>query len=253
MTNPWKKRHRAISSPGEAVHFHRQLHRAPPDWQRDWIMEAADPRTFLHEQYRKMEWDPEAEIREHRSAFCPGSGYYKEDASRDLRQIWRSLMGRYAFGAAISVEGRIWELEKKIPWRLWRWKDLAIWRLGIAVLVGFVLLASSSGTMAMIERLDGLGMAWCFVAVELGVVFFLALAEVQRRVGRRPWWRVLLRRAFGVTVGGALWAAPGAALQYWLKRTTPPLGVLALCAATAVLMGFVFQLFWQDRSIAEPL
>ena len=253
MTNLWKKRRRAISSPGEAVHFHRQLHRAPPDWRRDWIMEAVDSRTFLHEQYRKMEWDLEAEISEPASSFCPGLGYYKEDASRDLRQIWRSLMGRYAFGAAISIEGRIWELEKKISWRLWRWKDFAIWRLGIAVLVGFALLASSSGTRAMIERIDGRGLAWHFVAAELVVVFFLALAEVQRRVGRRPWWRVLLWRAFWVTAAGALWALLGAALQYWLREPALPPGILALCAATAVLMGFVFQLFWQDRSIAEPL
>jgi hypothetical protein len=240
-------------SPGEAVHFHRQLDQAAPERKREWMLEAVDPRTYIHEQYRKMEWDLEADIRKTASAFCPGEGYYQEDASRDLRQIWRSLMGRYAFCAAISIETRVWKLEKKVPWRLWRWKDMAIWRLGIAVLVGFGLLASSSGITAMIERIDGLWLAWHFVAAELVVVFLLALVEVQRRVGRRPWWRVLLWRAFVVTAAGALWALPGAALQNWLRRPALPLGTLGLCAATAVLMGFVFQLFWQDRSIAEPL
>jgi hypothetical protein len=225
----------------------------PQDSIRDWIVESVDRESFVHEQYREMEWDLETDIHENASAFCPGSSYKKETASRDLRQIWRSLMGRYAFGVAMSIEQRIWESEEKIPWRLWRWKDMAMWRLGIAVLVGFGLLASSSGTMAMIRRIHGLGASWYFAAAEFVVVFFLALVEVQRRVGRRPWWRVLLWRAFWVTAAGALWALPGAALQYSLKRPAPPVDVLGLCCSTAVLMGFVFQLFWQDRSIAEPL
>jgi len=51
-----------------------------------------------------MEWDLEADIRATVSAF---SGYPQETASRDLRRIWRSLMGRYAFGTAMSIEQRI--------------------------------------------------------------------------------------------------------------------------------------------------
>ena len=266
MAEPCTQMPHGFSSPGVAVKFHKQLGEFTVECRRDWILEAAGPGSFIQEQYRKMEWDFEADVLATMGAFAVGGGYNLEDAGRDLRLIWRCLMGRYAFGAALKVGRQLWknenspsrrfltlEMMDRISWRLWRGKDYLIWRLGIAVLVGFVLLASSSGCRTMIERIDGRWLAWHFVALELAVVYFLALAEVQRRIGRRRWWRVLLWRALWVTVAGALWSLPGSVLLQFIGWPGVPKGVLALCAATAVLMGFVFQLFWQDRSIGDPL
>jgi hypothetical protein len=86
-------------------------------------------------------------------------------------------------------------------------------------------------------------------------VFGLAVAEVQRRVGRRS-WSVIVSRAAIITGVGTVYAAIGGWLVY---RGGDSLGLTSSCrfaaagASIAFLLGFVFQLFWQERSIADPL
>ena len=50
----------------EAIGLHRRLVESLdgkfPEWGRDWIVAALSEGTTIREQYRKMEWDLEAEI-----------------------------------------------------------------------------------------------------------------------------------------------------------------------------------------------
>jgi hypothetical protein len=201
--------------------YHQEFDEAPgdklPDWARNWIVDAVTPRTFIHEGYRKMGWDLDGDICKAISEFRsqPG-GYSPEDAAFDLRQIWRRLLRRYAFREARSMEGEIWRAEKEtcLPnkwlFRIWRIKDLCVLQLGIAVMIGFALLASSSGLMDILKQVQGRKFWWLVLAVELAATLFLAFVEVQRRVGRRPWWSVLCHRALVVTAWGMIWTLPEA-------------------------------------------
>jgi hypothetical protein len=269
-----------ITQPREAIKWHREFDEAPPtdlpDWARDWIVNALAPRTVVNEQYRRMGWDLDADIAKAAGAFHedPDARYSLEDASRDLNRAWRRLMRRYALYEAWRVESRMWEVEQRIwkglrpeqkkmhinprPFHYWRWKDLFVWRLGIAVMGGYALLASSSGLVEILVRLSQHGWQFWLAALtaSVGLSLFLSLVEVQRRVGQRPWWSVLFRRAASVTMCGVLWALPMAALQYLAGPSLcyPPSPVFVLlCAASALLLGHIFQVFWQDKPIAEPL
>lgn len=249
--------------PGEVYGCHQEFEEARgklPGWAREWAIDAITRGTLVHEAYRKMGWDLDGDIRKASEAFQENSAYKVEEAAFDLRQMWRRLLRRYALWDALGIEGRLWRAEKKtgLPnrwlFRIWRWKDLAIWRLGIAVFAGFGLLASSSGLCETLECLQGKSRWWAIVGAELAVAFFLAFVEVQRRVGRRPWWKVLCGRALLVTALGAAWTA-GEILLWTLaipwSESRPRM--LAVCGGTALVLGFIFQLFWQERSIGEPL
>src|SRR5207249_4357276 len=96
--------------------YHEEFDEAQPDklpsWARDWIVDAVTPRTFVYEGYRKMGWDLDADICKAIGEFrSRPDGYSPEDAAFDLRQVWRRLLRRYAFGEALSIEGQIWKTE----------------------------------------------------------------------------------------------------------------------------------------------
>ncbi len=281
-------------TPGDALARHEELEDAEPDslptWTRHWIMDAITPHTVPYEQYRKMEWDLDEDIRKAVKAFqrapgkseeiCPACGhrrkgeleYQWEDVAFDLRQTWRRLRRRYAFGPARAIEKQLWQVEKQIwdnakpderrargnpyMFRLWRWKDLLLCRLLLAVLAGFVLVMSSSGLLTALTQIDCHGQVGWAVGGAVAFAYGLALVEVQRRIGRRRWLRDLCRRAVVVTAFGAGWAVAGAVLVFLAgRRLDLPIsvGFAVLWASCALVLGFLFQLFWQDNSIAEPL
>jgi len=281
-------------TPGDALGYHEELEKAAPDalpaWTRYWIMDAITAHTVPYEQYRKMEWDLDEDIRKAVNAFqpapgkspaiCPACGhgikgefeYQWEDVAFDLRQIWRRLRRRYAFRSARAIENKLWEVEKRVwghakpeekrmrghPYlfRLWRWKDLLLCRLFLAVLAGFVLVMSSSGLVKLLRQIDCLGLVGWAAGGAMVFAYGLALVEVQRRIGRRRWLTDLCRRAAVVTAFGAGWAVLGAVLVFLAGgRLGLPvsIGFAALWAASALVLGFLFQLFWQENSIAEPL
>lgn len=262
-------------APAEAVKLHRDFIRTPegqfPEWGRNWIVAAVTEGSSVHEQYRKMEWDLDADVSKAAHSLRAGTGYSSEELAYDLRQLWRRLLRNYAFLDAIAMEPTIWQAEKQVwnslgkedkrerghpaLFRLWRLKDLLVWRLGIAVMAGYALLASSSGLMDILKAVHCAPYWWLALAWELIAAFSLALVEVQRRVGRRR-WMVLWRRAGGITAWGAICTLPEALTQCWLGpklHFDAPPQFAALCAASALLLGLIFQLFWQERSTAEPL
>ena len=262
-------------NPGKACKFHheffeREGENEEPALIRKWVTAALEPGTVVHEQYDVMAWDLDRDLCQTRRAFWPEGDYLLENANRDLRRIWRQVVGRYALGEAWRIEDQLWKVEQTI-WkvltdeqrkfsanpislRLWRWKDHLLWRLGVAALAGYALLMSSTGLWDVLHKIDkghfvGRAILICGLAT-----FLLALAEVERRAGRRP-WRVLGWRALGMMACGAFWTlllmVAHSIFSEWLGFDHTRELVL-LSGASALLLGHVFQVFWQDRSVAEP-
>ena len=103
----------------------------------------------------------------------------------------------------------------------------------------------------------------------LSAVYYLSFAEVHQRVGRRL--ATVVRRSLIIVFLGCLYIAAGLALfRYYLEPATPRFdcgpdaGPATLCPPTpgdqlivigaiVLLLSFVFQIFWQDRSLGDPL
>ena len=108
------------------------------------------------------------------------------------------------------------------------------------------------------------------------ITFLLSFMEVQEQVGRlKP--SIVLCRAATLTVIGLSYGLLGAIIQYeigqhlsWIQcaslaakpgvATTivescyqHSLSLALSCGLTAVTLGNIFQLFWQDRSVGDPL
>jgi hypothetical protein len=246
-------------SPKEAIEFHREFERATldtmPEWTRDWIMDAVTPGTHIHEAYRRLEWDLDGDV-------CKGSGEFREDAETnysvedaayDLRQVWRRLMRRYAVCEAMRVGGLIGGRSEPLWWRVWRAIGYSLPRLAVALLAGYLFIHGSSGLQWWISRFAGESFGGA-VAMLLATALLLGGADVQRRVGRRM--RPLLWRSGYLFLMGLLYAAIGCAVHWGVHRWWDvkfEWREAVLWAATALLVAFTVQLFWSDRSIAEPL
>jgi len=87
------------------------------------------------------------------------------------------------------------------------------------------------------------------------ILFLHTLTDVQRRGGHlRP--LVAIGRASLVTGIGAAYAALFGFFIYRIAhglQMSAPAKLVVLCSASALMLGFVFYLFWQDRSIGDPL
>jgi hypothetical protein len=224
---------------------------------RFWIQEAVRPGSQLAQLYRELEpeFDLENDIVRSLPAFERTPCFGKLESHYALRMLWRVLMRRYGFVRAGQV-GRYLSRGESWVWRWWRRKDYLLPRLAVGVLLGFFTLGASSGVVDAIYKLR-LATWWPVPVVCLVVVGMLSLTDVQRRLGRAR-FRAILSRAIAVVGFGVFYAASGAGLLYWHGGK---LGYsvchyeaeVAMCGGVALLLGFVFQLFWQDRSIGEPL
>jgi hypothetical protein len=224
---------------------------------RFWIQEAVRPGSQLAQLYRQLEpdMDLEEDIVRSLPAFERTPCFGKLESNYALRMLWRVLMRRYGFARAVQAGGYLSRSEG-LAWRIWRRKDYLLPRLAVGVLLGFFTLGASSGVVDAIYRLR-LETWWPVPVACLLIVALLSLADVQRRLGRAA-FGVILRRAIAIAGFGAVYAAFGARLLYWVGEK---LGYsvchydaeVTMCGGVALLLGFVFQLFWQDRSIGEPL
>ena len=223
---------------------------------RFWIREAVNPESQITQLYRMLELDLEADILRSLPAFEGDAYIGRLERHYSLRMLWRVLFRRHAISAARRVGQELQKTETRV-WRWWRRKDYLFARLGVGVLLGFFSLGASSGVLGIFDRARFLGWWWMIPGFSLVLIFGMALAEVQRRVGRIA-FRLILGRAVRIVCWGALYSALGAVIQWWgageigcrdgyFWRTA------VMCGAAALLLGFVFQLFWQDRSIGEPL
>lgn len=224
---------------------------------REWVEAALTPGSEIREvAYRILNFDLDADVRDCMPAFRPGTGYHQRLSSRALRKLWRRLLGLYAFQAAREAARELArQPEEGLWWRLWIWKDCVMPRLVVAVLIGYLVVAGNSGLLQILWKAqshDGWVAGICGFSVFCA--YSLALAEVQRRVGRHV--RLLLKGSAIMTLHSLFWAGVGGIAQYFGARAlhAPVPGRFVLvCAASALAIAFLAQLFWQDRSIAEPL
>jgi hypothetical protein len=228
---------------------------------RVWAVASLDSTGNLARSYRKFAADLDGDLGRAAASYRL-EGIPEQDTEivrlqflYELRFIWRFLLRRYAFAAAWKAHRAQLMLGEPWPWRLWRLKDLLLLRVAVGVLLGFLVLSSSSGLVELLAKAQ----SSCYFTVwMLGSQFLIwafALAEVQRRVGRRPWSSLLARSAW-IWLAGLVYGLLGAALQYWVGRSlgfdlTPRL--VLLCGTTAVFLSFLFQHFWQEQSIGDPL
>jgi hypothetical protein len=174
-----------------------------------------------------------------------------------LKHLWRFLLRRYAFREAKEVGRVMRELGEERGDRVWRLKDPLLPRLAVAVFAGFLVLASSSTLLDILWKASTGKRSWVwFELAQVAMVYALAVADVQKRISRRP-WRQIFSRAGKITVRGLFYGFLGGALQSlvgpaicWPKT---PAAMLALCSLMAVVLGFTLQLFWQEGSIGDPL
>ena len=105
-------------------------------------------------------------------------------SSYGLRMLWRVLMRRYAFWHAWSVGKKLRTYERLGLWLIIRRSSYLMPRLMVAVLAGFLLLSSSSTLMDILFRTSDKPWRAGVTTIALIVVYLLAAAEVQRRIGR---------------------------------------------------------------------
>jgi hypothetical protein len=172
-----------------------------------------------------------------------------------LEEIWRFLMGRYAFREAMQVGAFLADAGERWPWSVWRGIQYFLPRLIVGLLVGFLAIQSSSGLEGILRAMSRnhttalLYMLGCACAA-----YALGFAEVQQRTGRRL--RSLMPRSlmlFGIgavlvyagyraSVGAQyLWSWPVDVFFNWTR------------ALTCWPLAFVVQLFWRDKSVGDPL
>jgi hypothetical protein len=226
-----------------------------------WFEDTLNPDSFKYQCYRIYGLNVDRDIE--RAAWYlrkKRTPLVKEEAEYALRQMWRFLLRNYAVRESCRIGRILNEWGEPWPWRVWRWKDRFFPRLFVGVVAGFLLLSASSELTSILESIaepESGRDAWFWGLIAAGpiIVLLLAIAEVQRRVGRRP-WPVIVGRAAIITALGIVYAAVGAGVIY---VGSEPLGKVVcgrfaeVCASMALLLGFVFQLFWQERSIADPL
>jgi hypothetical protein len=224
---------------------------------REWVDAALEPGSEVREiAYRILNFDLEADVRACLPAFSPKGAYSQRLSSRALRKLWRRLLGCYAFSAARAVARELARQPEEGKWWLvWIWKDYVMPRLAVAVLIGYLLVAGNSGLLKILSRAqyrDGWVAVICLFSVLC--TYLLALAEVQRRVGRNL--RLLFKGSAILTLYALFWTAIGGVVQYFGAQSLK-MGVsvrfVLVSAASALAAAFLAQLFWQDRSIAEPL
>jgi hypothetical protein len=229
-----------------------------PDDIRKWLNEAIKPDTQGRQDYRIQGADIDDDV-------ARGAEFYRKTLCGDreyamyvLRLMWRFLLRDYALCEACHVGRVLKDWGEPWHWRWWRGLSLLLPRLGIAIFAGFLILSSSSGLISLINaasRPEHRGWLIGLPVAAAIIVYGFSVGEVQQRLGRRPWGVILFRGAMVAAIGAA-YAAAGGVIQYFGARSlciAASPAFCALCAAAALVLGFVLQLFWQDRSIAEPL
>ena len=247
-----------------------------PENVREWCLAAIKKETPVASCYRIFSdhFDLETDLSDSIPYFITLEN--KEERSYELRLMWRFLHRRYAFGAASRVNKALSQHET-LSWRLHRYKDWLRLRLLISIGAGFILVYSSSGLFGFLKAIDGRPEQILLAIALTSIHFALCFQEVQKQIGR-PKAGILPVRATILAVIGISYGFLGATIQYgigqhlgWIKCAS--LGVdhtgkaltevgscyahsfpIAIsCALAAVTLGNIFQLFWQDRSVGDPL
>jgi hypothetical protein len=228
-----------------------------------WVVEAVRPGKSLSQFYRIFGSDLDGDLaqgaealrRECEQADASLKAVRIQAHIYELRLIWRVLLRNYAFCEAMRVGRVLRDLRDPWIWRLWRFKDLLLPRLAMGVFAGFLLLSAGSLTVDILQGASRGAMFWWVLGGAAVLVFGFAVFDVQRRVGRRP-WTVIAGRALVISALGLFYSFVGGLITYyggWSLGFRPSASHIVLCSAASLLLGFIFQLFAQERSIGDPL
>jgi hypothetical protein len=218
------------------------------------MREAVKPASQTAQLYRVLEADLDGDILRAAPAFVPSPHVGRYDSSYAFRMFWPVLSRRCAIGHAWRLAGSIKNPES-FPWRVWRAKEYLMVRLFVGVLLGYLILLASSGLIDVFQRLQYKPQWYVVPVLFFALVLGLAHANVQRQVGRISTF-VLFKRSLALVGYGVVYASIGAGVHdygaAWLSyEVTYPF--VCLCASSAMLLGFVFQLFLQDKTLGDPL
>ena len=177
----------------EILHYARKGGLEDLETVRIWIREAVRPQSHVAQLYRVLELDLEEDICVCLRAFESNPAHGAMASSYGLRMLWRVLMRRYAFWHAWSVGKRLRTYERLGLWLIIRRSSYLMPRLMVAVFAGFLLLSSSSTLMDILFRTSDKPWRAGVTMIALIVVYLLAAAEVQRRIGRASRGKLLIR------------------------------------------------------------
>ncbi|MBY0502558.1 MAG: hypothetical protein K2X03_01525 [Bryobacteraceae bacterium] len=237
-------------------------------WLRAWALASSKSASKLSHSYRKFELNPEADIatacRRYDEGLPPDpivSEIAQAMRRHELRYFWRYLLGRHAHQSARAADHAFALLGEPWYWRLWRLKDLLYPRLFLGIFGGFLLIYTSSELWGFLTFLERHWLRdWLRGAASIAT-FLLAIAEVQRRVGRLD-VGLILRRAWTLTWVSFVYGALGAVLQFQMGEHlggwgggsyAHGAGIAANTMFLAVMLGMVTQLFGREESLGEPL
>ncbi|HWZ42210.1 MAG TPA: hypothetical protein VNW97_01980, partial [Candidatus Saccharimonadales bacterium] len=221
---------------------------------RGWIKAALEPKSEAHQLYRIRNQNLDTDVAD--AAQYIGEGVDKAEAVFALTLMWEVLLSNHAWPQALRVSAALRKAREPFASRFWRWKDLFLWRLGIGVLAGFLLLSSSSLLQDILVAAQWQrGWLWGLPLISLVALFGHTVAYVLNHASGVGFFAALVRAAI-VTIIGALYAAGGGLIVYRGSINlcmNAPKPVVVLSSAAALLLGFVFHMFWQDRSVGEPV
>lgn len=180
--------------------------------------------------------------------------------------------GFAALGAVVVLVGTagwLWARDKKRGLPFYAFANSLVPRLGAAVGIGYLFLASAQHLVIILAGLKQ--SPWFFwsasAALLLGAFLYIAF-HISRRVHPRLEKKALLRRsgsvlALAVTyslvellVAGPVLFSDAFVCGISESETCTPLreiGRLILCAAIALNLGVILQLAWDEKPLTEPL
>ena len=230
-----------------------------------WVVCSVKSATRHNINYRifAAEADIDADLGKAAEFFSRASvkGVVEEhEAQYVLRLMWRFLLRNIAICDSCRVSAVLREWGEPWYWTLWRLKDRLLLRLLAGVATGFLVLSASSGLLSILTQAaeyQHWPWLWAILTFSVATVYLLACSEVERRVGRRPPW-VILRRGAYITALGILYACGGGIIEYFGAQSLGlgrfvPARFCVVSASTALVLGFVLQLFWEERALGDPL
>ena len=183
----------------------------------------------------------------------------KDEVRCMLRYFFRVLSANYALIHALRIEKLLWHAKDGWANRLWRvFAAYSLPRLWASVLIGMAGITGSTAMQDGLRRLCAPGNHFgLWLGLLLVAAFLLGMLDVERRVGRR--WKEVFWRSLGLVAGGVAYSgAIGVGWTFVLARYLEPVWpydgrYACLSAAAALGMAHIVQLFWHERSTAEPM
>jgi hypothetical protein len=235
-----------------------------PVYVEAWLRYMADPDSSVNECYRMFRETFDDDLlkgvellaREWRKRTGPAP---RNEIRGMLRYFYRLLFANYALVHAFRVERLLWRAGDGWPHLLWRiFAAYSLPRLWASVLIGMAAVTSSTAMQEGLRRLCAPGnYFWLWLCLLLLAAFLLGMLDVERRVGRR--WKEVFRRSLGLVAAGVFYSGViGVGWTFVLARYLKPVWpydgrYACLSAAAALGMAHIVQLFWHERSTAEPM